>query len=104
MNVNFRQQGQYIRCSFQYNKQRVTMLVQNVSVTDINFSKAKSRFKSSATNSSEYNDVLLQLNKNVKPVGRRNRATDKALEEFDKEFYKQCPTDYNYEIEERHAV
>ena len=58
MNVNFRQQGQYIRCSFQYNKQRVTMLVQNVSVTDINFSKAKSRFKSSATNSSEYNEVL----------------------------------------------
>ena len=58
MNVNFRKEDKYIRCSFQYNKQRVTMLVQNISVTDSNFSRSKQRFKASAINSAEYNMVL----------------------------------------------
>ena len=68
MNVNFRQEGQYIRCSFQYNKQRVTMLVQNVSVTDINFSKAKSRFQPSSINATEYNGVLDKYANRIKKV------------------------------------
>ena len=54
MNVNFRKEDKYIRCSFQYNKQRVTMLVQNISVTDSNFSKSKQRFKASAINSAAF--------------------------------------------------
>lgn len=68
MNVNFRQQDKYIRCSFQYNKQRITMLVQNISVSGSTFSKSKQRFKSSSTNASEYNGVLDKYENSIKKV------------------------------------
>ena len=50
MNVKFRQQDKYIRCSFQYNLQRVTMIVQNIRVNKTDFSKQKQRFKPASTN------------------------------------------------------
>tara|TARA_R100000655_G_scaffold107648_1_gene158366 strand:- start:1959 stop:3089 length:1131 start_codon:yes stop_codon:yes gene_type:complete len=54
------------------------MLVQNVSVTDVNFSKAKSRFKSSATNSSEYNKVLDKYTNAIRKINASIMGFDHA--------------------------
>jgi len=80
MNVNFRQQGKYIRCSFQYNKKRVTMLVQNISVSRSDFSKQKQRFKPSTVNSLEYNMVLDKYENTIKKVYAQILNLDAVLD------------------------
>ena len=68
MNVKFRQQGEYIRCSFQYNKERVTMIVQNIRVNKNDFSKQKQRFKPASTNAFEYNEDLNKDENTIKKL------------------------------------
>ena len=68
MNVKFRQQDKYIRCSFQYNLKRVTMIVQNIRVNKTDFSKQKQRFKPASTNAFEYNEVLNKYENTIKKL------------------------------------
>ena len=80
MNVKFRQQGVYIRCSFQYNKERVTMIVQNIRVNKNDFSKQKQRFKPASTNAFEYNEVLNKYENTIKKLYAKILNLDTVLD------------------------